>query len=131
MIEFKKDIQENVFKLMEINGRFWGSLQLAILSGVDFPYLLYKLAIGSYPETHSEYRVGVLSRWELGDLDHLLIRLKSRKVLSPLIGVPSLKNTVGSFLSDFLNPSVRGEIFRINDLRPFIFEFMNYLLLSG
>lgn len=127
MVEFKKDEKENIFKLMEINARFWGSLQLAILSGVDFPYLLYKLATGSSPAMPPEYKVGVQSRWELGDLDHLLTRLKSRKILSLPVNASSLKSTVGSFISDFFNPSVRNEIFKINDLKPFFFEFKNYL----
>ena len=37
MVEFKHDERDGVPKLMEINGRFWGSLQLAIDAGVDFP----------------------------------------------------------------------------------------------
>ena len=41
-IEFRIDSRDGVPKIMEVNPRFWGSLQLSILSGVDFPYLLYK-----------------------------------------------------------------------------------------
>ncbi len=37
MVEFKQDAATGTPYLMEINGRFWGSLQLAIDSGVDFP----------------------------------------------------------------------------------------------
>ena len=40
MVEFKRDVRDGRAKLMEINGRFWGSLQLAIASGMDFPVLL-------------------------------------------------------------------------------------------
>lgn len=32
-------------KLMEIDGRFWGSLEVAIALGIDFPYLFYRLAV--------------------------------------------------------------------------------------
>jgi predicted ATP-grasp superfamily ATP-dependent carboligase len=46
MIEYKKDEKDGEFKLIEINGRFWGSLPLAIYAGVDFPYQLYCLAVG-------------------------------------------------------------------------------------
>ena len=42
MVEFKRDLRDGKPKLMEINGRFWGSLQLAISAGVDFPKLLLK-----------------------------------------------------------------------------------------
>ena len=37
MVEFKRDERDDTPRLMEINGRFWGSLQLAIDAGVDFP----------------------------------------------------------------------------------------------
>ena len=40
MVEFKLDARDGVAKLMEINGRFWGSLQLAVDAGVDFPAIL-------------------------------------------------------------------------------------------
>jgi protein-tyrosine-phosphatase len=37
MVEFRVDPETGRFWLMEINGRFWGSLPLAIFAGVDFP----------------------------------------------------------------------------------------------
>ena len=40
MIEYKIDEATGTPYLMEINGRFWGSLQLAVDAGVDFPALL-------------------------------------------------------------------------------------------
>jgi len=39
MVEFKRDKRDQRYKLMEINGRWWGSLALAIAAGVDFPCL--------------------------------------------------------------------------------------------
>ena len=49
MIEYKVDSATGTPFLMEINGRFWGSLQLAIDSGVDFPALLAAVATGASP----------------------------------------------------------------------------------
>jgi len=45
MVEFKRDKRDGKYKLMEINGRWWGSLPLAVAAGVDFPrlYSLYLL----------------------------------------------------------------------------------------
>jgi predicted ATP-grasp superfamily ATP-dependent carboligase len=40
MAEFRIDARDSKPVLMEINPRFWGSLPLAIASGVDFPRLL-------------------------------------------------------------------------------------------
>ncbi|MEP6935713.1 MAG: ATP-grasp domain-containing protein [Nitrospirota bacterium] len=76
MVEFKVDRQSQIPMLMEINGRFWGSLQLAIDAGLNFPYLLYQ-AMNGMPVSvpNNAYRIGTKSRWLLGDLDHLLLRL--------------------------------------------------------
>ena len=69
MVEFKIDPRDNKPKLMEVNPRWWGSLQLSILSGVDFPYLLYKLITEGDIEPVLNYRVGVRCRWMLpGDI---------------------------------------------------------------
>lgn len=69
MVEFRVDPRDGKPKLMEINPRFWGSLQLAIHSGVDFPYLLYKMAIEGDVEPVFEYETGVKVRWLLlGDV---------------------------------------------------------------
>src|SRR5262249_42882381 len=46
MVEYKIDATTGVPYLMEINGRFWGSLQLAVDAGVNFPELLVSLALG-------------------------------------------------------------------------------------
>ena len=43
MVEFKREPATGEYRLMEINGRFWGSLPLAIAAGADFPRLLLAL----------------------------------------------------------------------------------------
>ena len=75
MLEFKVDKRDGEAKLMEVNGRFWGSLQLAIDAGINFPLMLYRLTNGEDVPCEFNYKPGVKSRWLLGDLDHLLIRL--------------------------------------------------------
>src|SRR4030067_2030196 len=65
MVEFKVDSRDGVPKLMEVNPRFWGSLQLAIVSGVDFPYLILRMAKGESFEPVLRYKVGKRRRWLL------------------------------------------------------------------
>ncbi|MFA6160980.1 MAG: ATP-grasp domain-containing protein [Patescibacteria group bacterium] len=67
MVEFKLDKPAGEPRLMEINGRFWGSLALGIASGVDFPYLTYKIAIGEKVDSSENYRVPVSARSLLAD----------------------------------------------------------------
>ncbi len=73
MAEFKVDPRDGIPKLMEVNPRFWGSLHLAIVSGVDFPYLILKMARGEGFSPVLHYSVGKRSRLLLfGDILHFL-----------------------------------------------------------
>ncbi|UKM66390.1 ATP-grasp domain-containing protein [Flavobacteriaceae bacterium GSB9] len=38
-VDTRYDIDEKTFKILEINTRFWGSLDASLLAGVNFPYL--------------------------------------------------------------------------------------------
>lgn len=72
-IEFMVDPRDGIPKFMEINPRFWNSLHASILSGVDFPWLLYKLACGDRVENVFKYLEGVRCRSLLpGDTLHYL-----------------------------------------------------------
>lgn len=60
--DFIIDKRNNKPKLLEINPRFWTSLNLAIFSGVDFPHLLYNMAIDGDIKPHNKYKCGVKMR---------------------------------------------------------------------
>jgi predicted ATP-grasp superfamily ATP-dependent carboligase len=82
-IEFMRDPRDKVLKLMEINPRFWNSLHLAVQSGVDFPFLLYQLAMDREVPEINNYAVGQICRNLLpGDLLHFLVN-KNRKHMNP------------------------------------------------
>jgi predicted ATP-grasp superfamily ATP-dependent carboligase len=126
MVEYKLDGETGQPYLMEINGRFWGSLQLAIDAGVDFPRLLLAHALGeSGPEVH-EFRSGVRSRWWWGDFDHLLARLRhSRSALALPASAPSTARAVLDFLT-LWRPGDRSEVLRLNDPMPFVRETLEW-----
>ena len=129
MVEFKIDREQNIAKILEVNARFWGSLQLAISSGVDFPYLLFRLANGENFIGPDKYMIGLKSRWELGDLDHLLIRLlKNPSNLNLSLNHPARIPLIREFLFDFFRPSVNNEILQSGDAKPFVHEMKEYIL---
>jgi len=120
MVEFKVAPDGTPY-LMEINTRFWGSLQLAIDAGVDFPWLLYQVASGTTPETVADYKTGIRLRWLLGDLDSLYLTLRDRS--NPV------KEKLGAVLR-FLTPApfrTRHETNRWKDMGPFWCELKLYL----
>jgi len=99
MAEFKQDPADGRFKLMEVNPRFWGSLELSILAGVDFPFLLYRMATEGDIEPVTEYKTGVRCRWLLpGDILHFLFNPKRFK-LEPSFFDFSADNRHDDFLS--------------------------------
>ena len=77
MVEYKIDHRSGQPYLMEINGRFWGSVLLAIAAGQDLPYLYWKMLNGMEirPEEKT-YRVGVRGRYLVGDTKCLFLSLK-------------------------------------------------------
>jgi len=82
MVEFKLDPRDGVPKLLEINPRFWGSLALAVNAGVNFPYLMLRMARGEFFAPVERYRIGVQCRWLLpGDLLHFLASPEKRTLM--------------------------------------------------
>ena len=115
MIECKRDAATGRQVIMEVNGRFWGSLQLAIDAGVDFPALLVQCASGERVLAPREYRVGVRSRWFWGDVDHLYLRLRNGG---------SRLQAVREFLRGA--SSDRSEVLRWRDPAPFLVESLQW-----
>ena len=126
MVEFKVDRRDGQAKLMEVNGRFWGSLQLAIDAGMNFPLLLYRLANEEDVPAQFDYKLGVKSRWLLGDLDHLLIRLTHARGLNGFSDSQSSRLRACLDFMKFYEPGLRYEVFRFEDPGPGWFECKSY-----
>jgi hypothetical protein len=126
MLEFKTDDRTGRPYLMEVNGRLWGSLQLAVDAGVDFPALLVACALGERP-ARPGYRVGVRNRWWWGDVDHVLARLCNGSAelgLPP--DAPSRWQAVRAFLQVW-RPGDRNEVLRWSDPLPFVRETIDWI----
>jgi predicted ATP-grasp superfamily ATP-dependent carboligase len=120
MIEFRVTAAGEPY-LMEVNTRFWGSLQLAIDAGVDFPALLLHVCNGVEPPPLPPYRIGQRLRWLLGDVDSLYLALRDRS----FSGGEKLRR-----LLEFLTPHplrTRHEVNRWSDPGPAWYELKDYL----
>src|SRR5680860_1068138 len=119
MVEFRITPEGKAY-LMEVNTRFWGSLQLAVDSGVDFPLMLAKAQLGQPVASTSDYRIDQRLRWLLGDVDSLYLYLKGRQ--------PWMKKMTR--LIDFLSIRLRHqkhEVNRLDDLMPAWLELKQYI----
>lgn len=129
MVELKEEEGTGIPHLMEVNARFWGSLQLAVDAGVDFPALLASSVEGAPPGELPDYRVGVRSRWWWGEVDHLLTRLR-RNGNGTNGGVPPTTPPVWRGLFELIRPSTRWdrtEVLRLSDPAPFVRESAAWL----
>ena len=126
MLELKRDAATGRAYVMEVNGRFWGSLQLAIDAGVDFPRLLVDAALGRPVASPPEYRTGVRLRWWWGDVNHVLARLRYG---ADRLSLPPNAPPRGAVLRDFLTwrAANRSETWRIDDPRPFLVDTLHWI----
>jgi len=84
--KYARDPRDGMLKLLSISPMVWGSMHLSILAGVDFPYLLYRLAAGDKIEPDLSYKTGIKCRWLLpGDLLWYLSAPGKLKNLRPFI----------------------------------------------
>jgi len=59
-LEYKQDLRDGQYKLLDVNARTWGYHSLGYAAGVDFPYLVYRDQVG-LPVDEVRARPGV--RW--------------------------------------------------------------------
>lgn len=119
MLEFKVDAKGTPW-LIEINARLWGSLQLAVDAGADFPAMLYDLAVGDRSLRRRRYRTGCRLRWFLGDLDNLYLTLRERRSYREKLAA------VARFCV-FWQPGLRYELLRFSDPQPACYALRDYV----
>lgn len=109
MVEFKVDERDQLPKLMEINPRVWGSMPLAIASGVDFPYLLLKLAIDGDVQELRSFKEGVKLRFLINDI---------QAAMSYLAKGDHKISHIRRFIKDLFNINVNEGISSLSDPKP-------------
>lgn len=107
MVEFKYDAEKDDYKLIEINPKLWGSLDLTIAAGVDVPRLLVDIAIGENPEFLGKYKY-IKYKWLFPDSFWALISDFSLANLKEFLSRDECDHT--NFYSD--------------DVLPFVIQFL-------
>ena len=114
-VELIIDERDKKPKLLEVNPRFWSSLELSILSGVDFPYLLYKMVRDGDVEPVITYKTGVKLRFLAGDILWFLstpdklkalpefIKFKDDNMGYAILSLDDPKPMIGFLLDNFLS----------------------------
>lgn len=116
MVEFKLDPVSQEFSLMEINGRFWGSLPLAVAAGADFPSMLLDMEIAGTVTPCKPYQNNVYCRLLSRDL-HWYEAIMRGGADTRIARVPSC-GTVIRELGFFLYPRHRFDVQSLRDPLP-------------
>lgn len=124
MVEFKVDSTDGRVLLMEINGRFWGSLPLPVRAGVDFPMITYKLAKGEVDKLSAFSPKQIRTRHFLGDVQWILRVLFANDPLRKLL-YPSRLKAFWDFKTEIFKS--KGDIFDLHDLMPSFYEYIDIL----
>lgn len=128
MVEYRYDPQTRNAVLMEINGRFWGSLPLAYHAGARFAWLLYQvIGRGERVPPADAYQAGVRCKFFLPDTKRLF-----RILFQPdRIQDKSLRFNRWRELREFvtypLRPTSRYYIFTRHDPMPWLYEMRTLL----
>jgi predicted ATP-grasp superfamily ATP-dependent carboligase len=109
MVEFKKDHRDGSFKLIEINPKFWGSLDLSIACGIDFPYLACMLGMGYEFKEFSNYRQKLYFRWIFPDMMYAIST-----------------GNISEYFLNFTRKDVKDD-FDIRDIKPHFFQVIKFL----
>jgi len=109
---------------MEVNGRFWASVQGSVDAGWDFPAWTYDyFAKGQRPRP-PPLHVGSRTCWHMGDWLSLVEYLRGGE--SPTPGSrPSRARAVADWVSGFA-PGIRSDTFRWTDPGPGVGELTDY-----
>ena len=122
MVEFK--VGPDGPKLMEINGRVWGSLPLAVRSGMDFPARLAELYLAGAPHADTPletgYRAGVRARNLRLELSWMAQVLTGRRRY-PFLSYPPRHAAFGA-LAQLLDPRCKYDLQCLEDPRPGLAE---------
>ncbi|WP_159628315.1 carboxylate--amine ligase [Massilia puerhi] len=127
MVEYRHDPATGESALMEINGRFWGSLPLARHAGARFPSIMHALASGGNRLQTLPYRAGVRCRYMIPETRRLLrILFAQHKIADKSLRFDRIGELAG-YLADFVRPDSRYYVFSFDDARPFFNDLRQIL----
>jgi len=110
MVEFKLN-NKGIPILMEINPKFWGSTDLALEAGVNFPKALIDILNGKEISYSEKYSYPFKFHWSLhGDIIHGLENKKNFFII----------------IKDCLNPKVKSNIW-LSDFNPTFKMFVTFV----
>jgi predicted ATP-grasp superfamily ATP-dependent carboligase len=128
MVEYRFDPLTGRYALMEINGRFWGSMPLATHAGAHFAWEAYRRAVLGDVTPAPPHREGLRARYMIPETRRLLrLLFKRGEIADPFFKARPLCDLV-SYLLGFFDPRMRYYLFSLRDPGPFLADAKSVLL---
>ncbi len=127
MVEYRFDAATGRYWLMEINGRFWGSLPLASHAGAEFAWEAYSQAFGADQSRPRRYRAGVRARFMIPETRRLLRLLFERSAIADPSFIPRPLTDLLNYFVSFIDPRMRYYIFSWRDPMPFVADTISMI----
>ena len=124
MVEYRFNPATGEAVLMEINGRYWGSLGLSLEAGLEFAYYHWQLLTGSSPNIPSSYRKDAKIAWTAGRAERLVHYISNRP--QSWLYDSSVAKEFFKFVRD-LPPFTPDAVWRLNDPAAMASEFRHAL----
>ena len=114
MVEYRHDPLTGRYWLMEVNGRFWGSIPLAYHCGAHFAWEQYRRFVLGKRGPRRDIYAPRRARYAIPDGKHLLAVLRDGR-----LPFGERLRRAGRFALDFLDPRVRWYVWSLSDPKPF------------
>lgn len=128
MVEYRWDPLTDQAVLMEINGRFWGSLPLAVHAGAGFALLTYFDTMGLPLEGLPAPRDDIRCRMVATELKRLVrILFAPQRICDRRFAVRPAAE-LWRFVADYFRPNTRYYVWAWDDPKPFVADVCNAVM---
>ena len=111
-VEVKKDERDGKYKLLEINPKLWGTLDLSIKAGINFALKSIEIAINGDTKEEYDYKVGLKYKWLFPLEIYTIVQDEGNRW-----------KRIKKLLEIFNNNTLTE--FDVTDLRPIVFNIVN------
>lgn len=116
-VDVIRDEETGEYLLLEVNPRFWATIQMEINAGFDFPYYFWRMARGDADYPVPRAQAGIASHFLLGEMSYLLSVLTEE---NPLYERPTLPTTLWEMARSLLADR-RFDLLDLDDPLPFVY----------
>ena len=120
MVEYRYEAESGRYWLMEVNGRFWGSLPLARHCGAHFAWEAYRRTVLGQTDVAPTPRDTLRARYMVPETKRLArVLLSPSRISDPFFQRRPLADLT-AYLLTFFDPRARYYVFSLSDPRPWL-----------